>query len=72
MRYSLNNSVNEYTLDTDMREYYTPSHTDIPRLREGRLGAQVRAASNISLFLTRLTYPYQNYEYITSNTYTFR
>ncbi|CAK8685011.1 unnamed protein product [Clavelina lepadiformis] len=40
MRYSLNNSVNEYTLDTDMREYYTPSHTDIPRLREGRLGAQ--------------------------------
>ncbi|XP_076809823.1 dipeptidase 1-like isoform X2 [Clavelina lepadiformis] len=40
LRYSLNNSVNEYTLDTDMREYYTPSHTDIPRLREGRLGAQ--------------------------------
>ena len=36
------NVINNISLDDDFTQYYNESHTDIPRLREGKVGAQVR------------------------------
>ena len=41
MRRNRRNVLNNISLYDDFTQYYTPSHTDIPRIREGRLGAQV-------------------------------
>ena len=41
MRQNLQNSINNISLHDNFSEYYNYSHTDIPRLEMGKVGAQV-------------------------------
>ena len=42
MRFNLQNVINNISLSDDLTTVYDYSQTDIPRLREGKVGAQVR------------------------------
>lgn len=42
MRNRFQNNLSAVSLYDDWREYVTNSHTDIPRIREGQLGGQVK------------------------------
>jgi len=44
LRNSFNNSINDVNLDSDLTQLYSGSHTDLPRGRLGKLGAQFWSA----------------------------